>query len=140
MSWIYEGKVISCIDDLPKGTVGFVYEIMYIPTGRRYVGKKTLYFHRTLPPLKGMKRKRRVTKESDWKTYYGSHHKIQEILKENTSDPDLLFKRDIIEICFNKKQMTYYELKWQMVKNVLVDDNYFNENLLGKFYRKDLLA
>ena len=35
-------------------------------TNEFYIGKKSLYSHRTLPPLKGYKRKRKVIKESKW--------------------------------------------------------------------------
>ena len=70
--WTYKDKQISSMEDMPEGTYGFVYEVTHNPTGKKYLGKKVLQFNRTLPPLKGQKRKRKVVKESDWKTYTGS--------------------------------------------------------------------
>ena len=81
-SWTHQGRIFNDITDFPEDTYGFIYEVTHQPTGLKYLGKKVLYFNRTLPPLKGQKRKRKVVKESDWKDYYGSHPKIKEYLKE----------------------------------------------------------
>jgi len=35
-----------------------------------------------------------------------------------------------------KKQLTYFEMYYQMRENVLHVDSY-NDNILGKFFRKD---
>ena len=80
--WLYNDKEISSIEDMPENTFGFIYEVEHIPTGLKYLGKKVLYFNRTLPPLKGMKRKRKVVKESDWKSYVGSQEEVKKLLKE----------------------------------------------------------
>lgn len=70
--WLYDGKEISSINDMPTETIGFVYEITHKPTGKKYIGKKSLYHKKTRPPLKGYKRKRVEYVESDWLSYYGS--------------------------------------------------------------------
>lgn len=134
--WFYRDKVIESIEDMPKGTFGFIYEVQHIPTGRRYIGKKVLEFNRTLPPLKGTKRKRKVVKESDWKTYYGSHKEIKDLIKENKQDE---FRREILMYVSSKKLLTYYETKFLFIKEVLEPNgnSYINDNILAKFYRKD---
>jgi len=134
--WCYQDKVIESIEDMPKGTFGFIYEVQHIPTGRRYIGKKVLEFNRTLPPLKGTKRKRKVVKESDWKTYYGSHKEIKDLIKENKQDE---FRREILMYVPSKKLLTYYETKFLFIKEVLEPNgnSYINDNILAKFYRKD---
>lgn len=134
--WFYQDKVIESIEDMPKGTFGFIYEVQHIPTGRRYIGKKVLQFNRTLPPLKGTKRKRKVVKESDWKTYYGSHKEIKDLIKENKQDE---FRREILMYVPSKKLLTYYETKFLFIKEVLEPNgnSYINDNILAKFYRKD---
>ena len=134
--WFYQDKVIGNIEDMPKGTFGFIYEVQHIPTGRRYIGKKVLEFNRTLPPLKGTKRKRKVVKESDWKTYYGSHKEIKDLIKENKQDE---FRREILMYVPSKKLLTYYETKFLFIKEVLEPNgnSYINDNILAKFYRKD---
>ena len=132
--WKYKDKVIESIEDMPKGTFGFIYEVIHNPTGRRYLGKKVLQFNRTLPPLKGMKRKRKVVKESDWKTYYGSHAEIKGLIKEGKQEE---FSREILQYVPTKKLLTYFECKYLFIKEVLEHNEYINDNILAKFYRKD---
>ena len=48
-------------------------------------------------------------------------------------------KREILEVCFSKKHQTYTELKYLFKNDVLEDPLSFNDNLLGKFYRRDLI-
>ena len=134
--WLYNGEVIESIEQMPQNTFGFIYQATYLPTNEKYLGKKVLYFNRTLPPLKGTKRKRKVVKESDWQTYYGSHEKIKTLLKENQQSE---FQREILEFAFNKKHLTYLETKYLFCNNVLENEEYINDNILGKFFRKDLV-
>jgi len=134
--WLYNNEVIEGIEQMPKNTFGFIYEATYIPTREKYLGKKVLFFNRTLPPLKGTKRKRKVIKESDWQTYYGSHTKIKQLLSEGKQE---YFSREILEFAFNKKHLTYLETKYQFSNNVLENTEYINDNILGKFFRKDLV-
>lgn len=132
--WLYKNKQVTSIDDMPKDTFGFIYEVEHIPTGRRYIGKKVLIFNRTLPPLKGQKRKRKVQKESDWLKYYGSHKEIVGLIKEGKQDE---FKREILQFVETKKLLTYFECKYLFIKEVLEGGDYINDNILAKFYRKD---
>lgn len=134
--WLYNNEVIKGIEQIPQNAFGFIYQSTYIPTNEKYLGKKVLYFNKTLPPLKGFKRKRKVVKESDWLTYYGSHEKIKILLKENKHNN---FKREILEFAFNKKHLTYLETKYLFCNNVLENEEYINDNILGKFFRKDLV-
>ena len=135
--WIYEGKPIESMEDMPEGTFGFIYEVTHNPTGKKYVGKKQLMMNRTLPPLKGQKRKRKVVKEGDWKTYYGSQSEIKSLIKEGSA---LDFSRKILNFVPSKKLLTYYETKYLFERGVLEKpDEYLNDNILGKFYRKDFL-
>lgn len=137
-SWIYDGRIVNEISDMPEGTFGFIYEVTHTPTGRKYIGKKVLYFNRTLPPLVGQKRKRKVVKESDWKTYYGSHQEIVELIKEGKQEE---FTKQILCFVPSKKLLTYYETKYLFIREVLeYRNNYINDNVLGKFYRKDFLT
>jgi hypothetical protein len=76
-----------------------------------------------------------IQKESDWKTYYGSAKPILEMLKEGKQQE---FKREILELVYSKKLLTYYECKYLFKHGVLENSSeYFNDNVLGKFYRKD---
>ena len=48
------------------------------------------------------------------------------------------FQRRILHYVQNKKQLTYFECKYLFINEVLENrSNYINDNILGKFYRKD---
>ena len=58
-----------------------------------------------------------------------------EILIKDAHDYDL--NRKILQIAYNKKELTYLECKYQFVLEVLEDKQYLNDNILGKFYDRD---
>ena len=120
MQWTYEGKDI---DNIPDEYEGFVYLITNTTTGQKYVGKKLAKFKVTKKPLKGKKNKRRSTKESDWKDYYGSSDRLNadvlELGEEN-------FIREIIHICPSRGIASYLEAREQFERRVLETDDYYN--------------
>jgi hypothetical protein len=123
--------------------IGYIYVTLHIPTGRRYIGKKN-FFHTLnkklgkkelaeIPVTRGKRpSKKSVTKESDWKTYYGSSTEVKSLPKDEMT-------RYVLKLCKTSKQLTYWETKYLFQYNVLEDDHYINDNILGKFYRKDLI-
>jgi len=146
MSWIYNSETINDITEFPPNTYGFVYQVKHIPSNKIYIGKKVLFFTRkvklgkkeleALGTVIGRKPSYKLAvKESDWKTYYGSQKEIKTLLKESkTSD----WERSIIKCVPSKKLLTYFEVKYQMLYQVLEKpDEFFNDNILGKFYTKD---
>ena len=147
MSWNYKTHTIGDITQFPENTFGFVYIVTHKPSGKSYIGKKVLFHNkkqkigkRELEKLQGVVGRRPsyklVVKESDWLKYTGSHTFLKEIRKENRYDE---LRREILLICFTKKILTYNELKYQMMFEVLEESSYLNDNLLGKFYRKDFI-
>ena len=48
MNWTYEGKEIIDISQFPENTFGFIYEVTHTPTGKKYIGKKQLFFNKKL--------------------------------------------------------------------------------------------
>jgi len=143
--WLYNDKEISSLEDFPADTYGFIYQVTHIPSGLSYIGKKSLHHNvkkkltkKQLAEQTG--RGRRATteviqKESDWKTYYGSAKPILELLKQGKQDE---FERVILQLVPSKKLLTYYECKYLFVKGVLEEpEKWYNDNILGKFYRKD---
>ena len=140
MKWLYKNKEINEISDLPNNAFGFVYQTTHLPTNKKYIGKKSLMYN--LKKKLGKKEKllwegkgrppiyKRVLKESDWKTYYGSHSFIKE-----SNEEDL--RREILEIAYHKKELTYLECKYQFTLGVLESRSYLNDNILGKFFDKD---
>ena len=140
------GETISSISDFPDNTFGFVYRVTHIPTGKSYIGKKVLYFQRKVKLTKkdlklyegvvGRKPSyKRIIKESDWKTYWGSNKPLLELVK---NEPNENFERQILKTAPNKKLLTYYETQYLFVYQVLLyPDKFFNTNILGKFFTKD---
>jgi hypothetical protein len=135
-NWFYKGEEVTDIAQLPENTFGFIYEITHISSGKKYIGKKQLMSYRTLPPLKGEKKKRKVIKESDWKTYYGSHSEVKALVKEAKED----FSREILQFVTTKKQLTYFENKWLFCKGVIEPDSeYFNDNIESRYFKRDFI-
>ena len=127
-NWQYKGKEIKDRSDLPEKAVGIVYKIHNFKESKYYIGKKILVNKRTKPPLKGYKRRRVTYVESNWKTYTGSNVDTKDWKIEDCY-------REIMYICYNKTMMTYYETALQFQEKVLEDNNYLNDNILGKFFK-----
>ena len=143
--WLYQNKEVLSLEDLPQDTYGFVYISIHQPTGKSYIGKKSLFHNvkkkltkKQLVEQTGRGRKPTteiVQKESNWKTYYGSAKPILDLLKEGKQEE---FTREILQLVSNKKLLTYYECKYLFMLGVIEkQDGYFNDNILGKFFRKD---
>ena len=143
--WKYNKEEISDISEIPYGAFGFVYEVLHKPSGKKYIGRKQLISVTTkslgkkeLAQItdKRASKKKKIHKESDWKSYYGSHSEIKQLIKEGKQEE---FERTILEFAFAPKHLTYLETKYLFSLGVLENgDVYFNDNILGKFFRKDL--
>ena len=120
MQWTYQGIIV---EEIPEGIIGFVYLITNLTTGRKYIGKKLAQFKRTKPPLKGKKRKRKTTVESDWRDYWGSSESLQADVA--TLGPDK-FTRERIYYCKSRSELSYLEAKEQFDRCVLETDDYYN--------------
>lgn len=102
--------------------LGFVYKITRKSDNKFYIGQKKMLRIEKLPPLKGFVRKRKVTKETDWKTYCGSSSELKRDISRLGEDA---FTFEILEFCSTKWMMSYEELRIQMLNNVLLrTDNY----------------
>jgi hypothetical protein len=143
MKWLLNNEIVENIDQFPSGTIGFIYKITNIKTGKFYIGKKILENKIKKPLTKKeslqwdkpgrIPKKKVVIKESNWESYFGSCKPLLEDVKVLGKEN---FKREIIRICESKKEMSYYEVYYQFEYKVLHVDSYC-ENILGKFYRKD---
>jgi len=128
--WIYNGEEFT--SEMIKDNVGFVYLITDLSNEKKYIGKKILMSKRKLPPLKGKTRRRTKIVESDWKKYYGSSEEVNMIVEEKGPEN---FKREILHLCKSKGVMSYLELKEQMEREVLLDDEYYNGIIQVKIHR-----
>jgi hypothetical protein len=151
MSWIFADKLVT-VDDIPENAHGFIYRIVHIPTGRFYIGKKSLTSSRTkkigkreLVRIKEERKangisgrlpsKRVVKSDSDWMDYFSSNDWIKGEVKAGKSEE---FSREILQFCNSKKNLSYWETYWQFHYDVLNNENSLNDNIGGRFYRKDV--
>lgn len=122
--WLYNGEPYEY--DPESEVFGFVYEIENLKNGMKYIGRKYL----TLSAYKQVKGKRKkIRKESDWKTYYGSSPNLAKDVeiygKEN-------FKRTIIQFFNSKGEGNYFETKAILDAGAILDGRYYNRWLSAK--------
>ena len=137
MNWTYHFKEFT-EDMIPEGAVGFVYQMDVIIDGMRksYIGKKNFYADvktklskKALPTDKRKKTYKRVRK-----TVYQNYYSSNEVLKKAHKD-GLPIKRTIMKICYSKTELSYQEVKYQFMCEVLEKDYWLNGNILGRFFR-----
>ena len=146
-NWLYyedDGIEIEVDDEFVSDAYGFVYKTINLKTGKFYIGKKTFLHNKkkkltkkelaAMPVTRGRTATTKIEQvDSGWKDYYGSSKELVADIKTYGKEN---FKRIILDFCDTKKQLTYSEVFWQMTERVLFVDTY-NDNILGKFYRKD---
>jgi len=118
--WTYRNEIVN---ELPDDCEGFVYLITNLTNNKKYVGKKLARFKTTKPPLKGKKNKRRGTKESDWREYWGSSEHLNRDVEELGAEN---FTREILHYCPSRGALSYMEAKEQFDRRVLETDEYYN--------------
>ena len=127
---------------------GFVYKITNLKTGKFYIGKKVFWNNKKhkltrkqLAEQTGPGRKpvyEVIRTESDWQKYWGSNKQLLADVKEYGEEN---FDRWILTQCKTKKQLTYWEMHHQCKEEVLIGTHRsYNDNILGKFFTKDLEA
>ena len=130
---MYRGRPFT--SEKIKDYYGFLYLIENTITGRKYIGRK--YFVQKRKPKGG---KRRVTSESDWKKYYGSNDQLKTDVKEHGKEH---FKRKILSLHETVGKTNYAEtealFKYNVLREKMEDGTplYYNEQILGTYYRKD---
>ena len=128
MTWYYNGVPYE-----NDGThFGFVYLIENLLTGKKYIGRK--YF--TAAGYKQVKGKRKkVRKEADWETYYGSNEtlkaEVAEIGEHN-------YRRTILHLCKTKSECSYLETYEIFTRHALLNESYYNDWVSAKVRRAHL--
>ena len=133
--WHFKNIEYNPTEDELSEYVGFVYLITERDTGKKYVGKKFFWSVRRLPPLKGQKRKRKVTKQSDWMDYYGSSEELKLLVEKKGGEA---YYREILHLCKTKGECSYLEAKEQFDRDVLLRDDYYNAFIGCKIHAKHL--
>jgi len=124
--WIYNGEAFL----EPGDNYGFVYIITNKIDNRQYIGKK---FFWSVRRKQVKKVRRRVTTESDWKTYWSSSDELQSDVQRLGVEN---FTREIIHLCPNKGTANYLEAKEQFTRAVLENkDLWYNSWISVKVMR-----
>jgi Putative endonuclease segE, GIY-YIG domain/NUMOD3 motif len=113
---------------------GFIYRITEISTGREYIGKKQ--FHQYLKKaVKGRINKKRMKKESDWKTYTSSSTHLN-LAIENNGKMNYTF--NIESLHKTRAALVYAEVRYLILEDVLrvrladgITPKYFNRQVSG---------
>jgi hypothetical protein len=98
---------------------GFVYRITF-DEGAVYYGKKTLWYRRRRPPLKGKKRIRIDHIESDWRRYSSSSNEVGRRIAER---PDSAIHFDIIGLFSSKSTLSLGENVAIALARIFARDN-----------------
>lgn len=111
---------------------GFVYLITCIKTKKKYIGRKYLW-------KKVKKKGKKVTVESDWRTYKSSCDPLKaDILQYGVE----AFTFEILSFYKSKGQVNYSEIKEQFSRDVLYSKlpsgefEYYNTCILNRYWRR----
>lgn len=115
--WTYKGHEFT--EEMIGDAVGFVYLITNHTKGKSYIGKKSFTRAKTYQ-LNKKKRRKRVA--SDWHTYTGSNDLLNEDIKAGN-----VISREILHLCSTKGWVTYWETREILVRDCLIDPNYYNQ-------------
>jgi hypothetical protein len=132
--WLYEGKEFTSEDI--KDNFGFIYLLTDLDTGKRYIGKKNFFSLRKDAKKSTLKRTKRTKKESDWKKYYSSSDVVKSIVEEFGA---VRFKREILLLCKTQGELNYSENKYLFKNDVLESDEWYNDNILGRYYSNNII-
>jgi hypothetical protein len=123
--WTYNNNIIASI---PEGYVAFVYLIENKINGKKYIGKKGFYFTRT-KKVKG--KNKRVKIESDWQTYWSSSDQLKKDVDQYGEEN---FTREILHLVKTKGLASYLELREQIDRRVLEEDNWYNNYIHARIH------
>ena len=141
MTWTYNNTLFESIPD-DCTAIGFVYLITNTISNKKYIGKKNFYTNRTkvkTVTLKtGLKKKKniKVKAESDWMNYYGSSEDLKKDVELYGSEN---FTRQILRLCYSKGELSYYEIRYQLMEDVLLQpEMWYNSWVSCKIHRSHL--
>ena len=117
--WIFQGREFT--EEDVADNYGFIYLITHIETNRKYIGRK--YFTKSkTTQLKGKKKRSRVS--SDWVDYWSSSKTLKDEIEIQGTDK---YTREILHLCKNRSECSYFETYEIFVRNALMSDAYYND-------------
>lgn len=144
VNWEYSGDEVLSLEDMPPNTMGFIYRINNLTTGKYYIGRRTVASkkkkkltlkEKALPENKRKTFKYEVSESAGWKTYCGSNI----VLKEEVAKGHLI-EKEILTYCFTKAQISLEETKAIICGGALEDKNSYNGWCKVLIYKKHLLV
>ena len=158
--WIYEGKEIRSLNDIPKEFKDHEFIIYNITcsNGKEYIGQKKL-FNKTSKKVsnrrlkeKGKKWFRRkkatkgklkgewyyyetIVKESNWVNYTGSSDTLNNDIKNNGVN----ITKYILEFCKDSTEANYKEHKQIMCTSAMEEDKFYNDYTQIKCFKKHIM-
>lgn len=101
--WVLNNGVELPEDFEENPPIGFVYKVFDKDTGMFYIGQKKITKIERKPPLKGKVRKRKVVKQTDWKTYRSSCNDLKREISNRGEDH---FEFIILMFCDTKWELS----------------------------------
>lgn len=132
--WKFKDSFIKSKEDIPEeyiNSIGFIYTITQISTGKRYIGKKLLTKAAT-KMVKGKKKK--IRKESDWIDYWSSSPQIKQWIEDAGGTED--FTKEILVFCEKKSELLYAEEYCLYITDSLLVEDFINSNIRSKVFRE----
>lgn len=126
VNWTFDGKEVLSLEDAPPNVLGFIYIITNHTKKMTYIGRKSM-----LKPLKKGKKR----EEYPWKTYTGSSVALNADIKSGD-----IYSKEIIQWCFSKAELTYYETKNIMCSDSLLSEYSYNFWCKTLIYSKHLIS
>ena len=135
-NWIYKNQEITIenIESIGINPIGFVYLITNKISNKKYVGRKLI--KKTVIRTIDKKRKKTTILDNKFIDYYSSSSELQKDVENLKKDN---FIREILHFCHSKVELNYLEEKEQYSRSVLEDENYYNNNIRSKYYKKIIL-
>ena len=99
----------------PDDWFGFIYRITEIDSGMEYVGKKQFHQHLRVK-VKDKVRKKKVVKESKWRSYTGSSVRLNLAISEKGIEN---YRFEIVSLHETRASLVYAEVLIQITENVL---------------------
>jgi len=142
MNWEFNNIEVLSLEDMPLNTIGFIYQIDNLSTGKYYIGRKTVASvkkkkltikEKLLPENKRKTFKYVFSETPGWKKYTGSNL----TLKAEVDRGDKI-KKTILCFCQSKACLTYKETEAIICSGSLLDPKSYNDWVSCKVYKKHL--
>lgn len=143
VNWFYGDKEIKSLTDMPEGTLGFIYRIDNLTTGKYYIGRRTVAGNKKkkltlkekqLPENARKTFKYEFSESSGWKTYCGSNTTLKDEISKGHQ-----YKKTILHYCFSKAEITYLESREILCSGSLQDPLAYNDWIKCLIYKKHIL-